>query len=235
MGQVSLGPYTLDTAYHGDCRELTPAIPDASVDLIFTDPPYAKKYLPLYRWLAKEASRILTDDGFLLTYVGGYWKDDVMASLRKHLRYYWDFTCVMGESTVLWQRKVVSRAKSILAYRRKGGNALPFMHGLGLWNGGVKDKRYHTWGQNESAVRYYMQMFSPEGGIVLDPMVGGGVVPAMATITGRRWLAFDTDPDAITATIRHVADATDVVKRYVGNDSYQLHLWPTLQHEMEEA
>jgi site-specific DNA-methyltransferase (adenine-specific) len=36
-------PYYEDsgiTIYHGDCREVLPTLPDASVDFIFTDPPY---------------------------------------------------------------------------------------------------------------------------------------------------------------------------------------------------
>jgi len=36
-------PYYQDeavTIYHGDCREVVPTIPDASVDLVWTDPPY---------------------------------------------------------------------------------------------------------------------------------------------------------------------------------------------------
>ena len=37
----------------GDARELAKDIPDNSIDLIFTDPPYAKEYIPLYGWLSK--------------------------------------------------------------------------------------------------------------------------------------------------------------------------------------
>lgn len=53
-----LGPYLLgpnDTPengiYTGDARELAKAIPDESVDLIFTDPVYDR--IEDYRWLAE--------------------------------------------------------------------------------------------------------------------------------------------------------------------------------------
>lgn len=28
------------TIYHGDCREVLPTLPDQSIDLVLTDPPY---------------------------------------------------------------------------------------------------------------------------------------------------------------------------------------------------
>src|SRR5437660_1379021 len=74
----------------GDARELAKSIPDESIDLIFTDPPYLQKYLSLYDWLSQEAVRVLKPGGFLLSYIGTYWKADIMASLGRHLTYYWD-------------------------------------------------------------------------------------------------------------------------------------------------
>jgi ParB-like chromosome segregation protein Spo0J len=44
---------------HGDFIEKSKEIPDSSVDLIFTDPPYAVEYLWLYGELAKVAERLL--------------------------------------------------------------------------------------------------------------------------------------------------------------------------------
>lgn len=55
-----LGPYDLNTIVTGDARELAEAIPDNSVDLIFTDPVYDK--IDDYRWLAETASRVLKPD-----------------------------------------------------------------------------------------------------------------------------------------------------------------------------
>ena len=45
-----IGPYELDRIITGDARELAKAIPDESVDLIFTDPVYDR--IDDYRWLA---------------------------------------------------------------------------------------------------------------------------------------------------------------------------------------
>jgi 16S rRNA G966 N2-methylase RsmD len=53
-------------------RECAGEIPDNSIDLILTDPPYDESSLPLYRDLGILAARVLKDGGSLITIVGHY-------------------------------------------------------------------------------------------------------------------------------------------------------------------
>lgn len=196
-----LGPYLLgpndrpeNGIYTGDARELAKLIPDESVDLIFTDPSYIREYMYLYSWLGEEAPRVLTPRGFLLAYVGVYWKPEVLLALSGRLEYFWDFILLnSGNSPMHWHRKIISRYKSILAYNK--GNSKPRCNVLSLWRGGGKDKRYHTWGQDESSCRYYMDCFCKRGDVVVDFFCGGGTIPAVCKVLGRRYLAFEIDPD----------------------------------------
>ena len=56
--------------YQGDFREVGQQIPDQSIDLIFTDPPYMDEdSLDLYRGLAELGNRVLKDGGSCLCYV----------------------------------------------------------------------------------------------------------------------------------------------------------------------
>ena len=48
---------------HGDFRQLLKTIPNESIDLIFTDPPYAAEYVPLYSDLAVIAHNVLKEGG----------------------------------------------------------------------------------------------------------------------------------------------------------------------------
>lgn len=64
-----------NTLYHGDCFEVLPTLPDASVDLIVTSPPYADSRKSTYggihpdkyvEWLSpvtKQLKRVLKNDG----------------------------------------------------------------------------------------------------------------------------------------------------------------------------
>ena len=63
-----LGPYDLDTIVTGDARELAQALPDESIDLIFTDPVYWQ--IDDYAWLAELAARVLKPGGNVLAYAG---------------------------------------------------------------------------------------------------------------------------------------------------------------------
>src|SRR5205814_2191015 len=57
--------HLLNTITTGDAQLLSTHIPDNSIDLIFTDPPYDRDSLSLYEWLAEFAARALKPGGFL--------------------------------------------------------------------------------------------------------------------------------------------------------------------------
>lgn len=52
----------------GDFREILSNVPDASVDLILTDPPYPKEYLHLWSALSELAARVLKPGALLIAY-----------------------------------------------------------------------------------------------------------------------------------------------------------------------
>jgi hypothetical protein len=55
----------------GDCREKLADIPDNSVALILTDPPYEDSAEPLWQWLGSFAKRVLVPGGAIVCYFGG--------------------------------------------------------------------------------------------------------------------------------------------------------------------
>lgn len=60
-------PYYQDkytTIYHGDCREILPTIPDGSIDLVLTDPPYGLDFAYLSYKDTKENLAIIIQDIF---------------------------------------------------------------------------------------------------------------------------------------------------------------------------
>ena len=59
-------------------------IPDNSIDLIFTDPPYGEQYLYLYEDLAQLAIRVLKPGGTLVFFVGHIILDEVFNIFYRH-------------------------------------------------------------------------------------------------------------------------------------------------------
>ena len=89
-----LGPYLLGPndenqgVYTGDARELAPAIPDGSVDLIFTDPVYQN--IDDYRWLAETAARVLKSGKSCMALAGNMEKPELYRVVGEHLTYFWE-------------------------------------------------------------------------------------------------------------------------------------------------
>ena len=91
-------PKTKDiTLLQGDCLDLMKQIPDGSVDMILSDPPYG---LTRNRWdkappldlLWQEYKRIIKDNGAIILFADGIFLADLMQSNRKMWRYnlVWD-------------------------------------------------------------------------------------------------------------------------------------------------
>jgi 16S rRNA G966 N2-methylase RsmD len=60
-----------------------------SIDLIFTDPPYGKEWLPLYKDLAKVASRVLKSGASLVANVGHCIIPEVKEYMKNAGLVYW--------------------------------------------------------------------------------------------------------------------------------------------------
>ena len=75
LSNGALVPSSFQTIYElieGDFIEKCKDIPDNSIDLIFTDPPYQRGWLPFYEPLGKIAFRVLKEGGSLVMYAGHY-------------------------------------------------------------------------------------------------------------------------------------------------------------------
>src|SRR5204863_199874 len=158
----------------------------------------------LYGWLAEEASRVLKPGGFLLAYVGNYWKYETMLQMGQHLPFFFDYITLMpGDNSVLWPRRTIARHKCILAFVKGAGK--PRCNVLSVWVATAADKRFHVWGQDESTARYFIDCFSAPRSVVFDPFCGGGTTAAVCKIIGRNFITFDIDPTAIQEACEHLA------------------------------
>ena len=99
----------------GRFQDVTGDIPDGSVDLIFTDPPYARKSLPQYGDLAEVGKRLLVSGGSLITYVPQYAMPEVMNLMTPHLQFLWVVCCHhSGPSTRMIQKGIMVKWKLLL-------------------------------------------------------------------------------------------------------------------------
>jgi 16S rRNA G966 N2-methylase RsmD len=175
---------------HGDFREVLADLPDRSVDIILTDPPYPQEYLPLWDDLGAFAARVLKPTGVLLAYSGQLHLPQVIAMLTQHLRWWW--MCAIrhagaGGYIVAGGRRIINDWKPLLILTPRDAPPL-YAQFNDLIEGGGRQKELHNWEQStEEAVRI-LQTFGNPGALVVDPFAGSGSFGRAAVQAGMRFI-----------------------------------------------
>lgn len=200
----------LVTLLHGDARHLlAPEDPPAGVDLIVTDPPYARADLPLWRLLYELAEALLKPGGWLISYSGTAFLPEVHEALRgPALRYAWCGAVVHpggGQMLTVDDLTVLHEWKPILVYRRQPAGTQRGAGGryvAGARTGfrdvlqrGNRDKRHHDWGQPVSESVELLRRFGRPGQVVLDPFAGAGTTLVAAKALGMHAVGVEIDED----------------------------------------
>ena len=194
---------------HGDFRERLAELPDGSVDLILTDPPYPKDDLPLYGDLARVAARLLGPRGRLATYAGGMFLPDVMRLIGQHLTYGWTFCLLLeGSHARVNGRHIMQSWKPILVYT------------TGTWPSGEwttdlvvsprPEKQFYEWQQSVGAARELVERLSPPDGLVVDPFLGVGSFGIAALQAGRRFVGVELDAERYRVTVDRIGEGVTV-------------------------
>ena len=194
-------PHTANIV-HGDLLEAGKELPDNSVDLILTDPPYLKNTLDAYDKLALFAAAKLKPGGLLLTYAGHCFIPEVIAALGCQLEYWWTFCCHhQGAVTRLQKLNLNVGWKPIFAYAKPPLACWwePFSDTVGTG----REKGDHDWQQAVGESETLIKNLSPKGGLIVDPFCGSGTVLLAAKNSGRKFWGCDIDATAVaTARVR---------------------------------
>lgn len=196
-------PYYQDeacTIYHGDCREVLADLPAETVALVLTDPPYDNASIPLYEDLGRESSRLLRENGTLLSYVGVRQLPDAMKLLGQSLRYRWTLAVKHHQSRPLPGMWVLDEWKPIVWFERKHNHQQAYLPTLLRGNA---SKEWHAWGQPLRQAAQLMEFFKPD--IVLDPFMGGGTVLRAAKDLGRKAIGIEIEERFCEVSARRLA------------------------------
>lgn len=199
LGSYRLGPNSAkeNGIYQGDFRILGKDIPNDSVDLILTDPPYAKEYIPLYGDLAELGARVLKPGGFCLALCGIHGILEAMNLMGRFLNFFWMGGISFAAAQRLFYAKKIWMGWRPVLWFVKSGLEVRKSCTVDWFVGQGRDKTYHPWGQSIRFFLYHIIHLTLKDDVVLDPFVGGGTTPAACKRLGRRYLAFDIDPNAI--------------------------------------
>lgn len=200
MNGDMLGPYRLgpggeqEGIYTGDARVLAEAIPDESVDLVFTDPVYDR--MEDYRWLAETAARVLKPGGNVVAFCANISSIAVANTLTAAGLSFCDWLIYreMARRRKRWDKRIIGLYELAPWFNkgaeRNGGYVKNFAY---VANGYIKAFEHHEWAKEPEGLHDWLKALSGE--VTVDFFTGGGTVPAVCKMLGRRYLAFEIDPD----------------------------------------
>ena len=178
----------------GDFRTVLHDLPENSVDLIFTDPPYDTESVPLYGDLASLAVRVLVPGGSLICYAGTHVLPSLFLAMTPHIPFWWQI-CVRHEGAFsrFFSRRVHVHYKPLLWFVKgqfEGDFVIDVIESKWL------AKNWHDWEQSEAEAAHCISKICPEDGMVLDPMCGSGTTLVAARRLNRRFTGRGAKPNA---------------------------------------
>ena len=198
-----------NTLLNGDFRQLSRNIPNDSIDLIFTDPPYAAEYVPLYQDLATIAYNTLKEGGSLVTYVGHYAIPKVIEMMEgAGLTYWWLIAVVLSGSFARnFPRHVTIKWKPLLWFvKGRGLYTTDFLSDV--VKSDTPRKGFHEWEQSLIEAEHVISRLTVEGQTVFDPMMGSGTSGAAAIKLARKFIGIEIASDEFEVAEARITNAS---------------------------
>jgi len=190
----------------GDFREKGKEIPDNSIDLILTDPPYDEESLPLYRDLGVFAARVLKEGGSLVSIAGHYALIKTANYLEESgLKYIHEIALIHGgASAMLYAYHIRVKWKPILWYVK---GTKPNTQNIieDVIYSTPPDKSTHEWAQSPVEAEHIIKGLTVgENQIVLDPFMGAGTFGIAALKLNRKFIGIEKDPDRFKVAEKNI-------------------------------
>lgn len=205
---------TKNMIIEGDAAVVLQDMPEGSLDLVITDPPYLVNYrdrsgrrlenddnpagvLPVFSPMA----RTMKQDSYAICFAG--W------SALPQFTAAWEAAGLRIVSQIVWQKHYASR-RGFTEYRHesayvlaKGNPAQPAHPLPSVMNWVYSGNRRHPTEKAVKILAPLVRCFSKAGDLVCDPFSGSGSTSVAAALNGRDYLGIDIDPQhVVTAQAR---------------------------------
>lgn len=183
---------------NGDFMKMSKQIPDNSVDLILTDPPYdnVKKSIEIFRKLGHLAERVLKEGGSLVTFAGRQDLPKFINALLESSKLKWHWLiCVKhsGHNTQIYQRKIFVSWKPLL-WLIKGEKINEYVKSFNDFIASSPTKKsYHKWQQSTVEADYIIKNLTLPNQTVFDPFMGSGTFGVAAKLLNRQFVGIEKD------------------------------------------
>ena len=207
------------TLWQGDCLELMKDIPDGSVDLVLTDPPYRKKADKGTNgfgaaknrrygggWDSKRPSKDVFDEmlriGKNVIIFGGNYFADILPPSNHWI--FWDkkgdiaFQNPFADGELIYTtfKKPIKR----IVFKQQG------------FITDSKDKRYHPTQKPSELVEMLIKEYSKEGDTILDCFMGSGTTGVACVNTNRNFIGIELDEGYFNIAKKRIEEAQSSIE-----------------------
>jgi adenine-specific DNA-methyltransferase len=194
-----------DTVIDKDCFTVVPTIPDESIDVVITDPPYPNGMKLFADTIIDGYAMIYYACKKVKNYVIFFWSPNNVPppprgwyEVARHVWHKPDCrTITHYEVIVVWSRN----------YKRQTSRvwSIPILDYRSL-----KDWKPHPTQKPVRLLRYVLDLYTNPGDVVLDPFAGTGTTAVACKQTGRHYIAIENNPEyaAITKERLQTANKT---------------------------
>jgi len=178
----------------GNFVEVLENIPDNTIDLILTDPPYPHEFIECWSELSLFAGRKLKINGFCIAYSGQTNLIEVMNRMSENLFYYWTFALIhSGNKQLINHRNIFCGWKPLLVFqngkKKQDNTCEDIISGTGM------EKSFHKWQQAEAELIPIIEHFTKPGDIICDPFLGGGTTAIISYELKRRFIGAEIEEE----------------------------------------
>lgn len=213
--EIPSNPYYQDDAtviYQSDCQDVLPLIPEMSIDLILTDPPYGIDYQSNMRVATKQFDKILNDD---IDITGQYSRFYSLLSANGIAAIFCSFKNYARDYIALEKYFDI---KNCIVWFKGGGGIGDLSHSLATdyeliqvahkGNGIIRGKRdgsvwwskkvppakmVHPTEKPIDIIGRLITTFSDAGNVILDPFLGSGIIAFSAKKLGRKCIGIEIE------------------------------------------
>ncbi len=187
----------LNKIHQGDCLELMKEIPDKSIDLCLTDPPYGigiannpfRQKFEKQDWDNFVPSQEYFNEIFRVSKEQIIWGGNYFNLPPSQCFYVWDKVQPQNFSSSMCEMAWVSRQSPAKLFRQRV----------------VEIKKFHPTTKPTNLMEWCLSFF-PDAKIILDPFIGSGTTAIAAINTGRQFIGIEKDAHYCEIARQRIAD-----------------------------
>ena len=216
----------IDKIILGNCLELIKLIPNNSIDVVLTDPPYGLRKdairgdadLNLFYNVLSECDRVLKDNSFFITFFSTKFLPRLFEN--NPFNYFWQIILYCPEGRV---KSPIGYTKFMSCFIFKKGKP-KIIH----WNKDIfidtpgkmvePDEGYidHPTPKPKHFIKEILKMFTKDNDLILDPFIGSGSTAVACLQLKRRFIGFEIKEKYYKIAIERLRRASGAVIKESG-------------------